>query len=89
VFRVPHVTGKLLVLWLDSQLLQPSLHLLCFVLARLFHVLKLKLFLLPNSILAKHVNVNINSRLTIEHSHLLLLFASRLIFVTTCLPGLS
>ncbi len=56
---------------------------------QVFHVLKLKLFLLPNSILAKRVNVNINSRLVVEHSHLLLFLASRLILVVTCLPGLS
>jgi hypothetical protein len=35
--------------------------LLRFVLARLFHVLKLKLFLLPNNVLAKRINVNINT----------------------------
>jgi hypothetical protein len=62
---------------------------LCFVLAKLFHFLKLKLFLLPNNVLAKRVNVNINSRFTVEHSHLLLLLASKLILVATCLPGLS
>ncbi len=87
-FRVPHIMGRPLALRLDSQLFQPSLRLLCFVLARLFHVLKLKLFLLPNNILAKRVNVNINGRLAVKHSHLLLL-ASRLILVVTCLPSLS
>ncbi len=80
--------GRPLVLRLDSQLLQLSLRLLCFTLAKLFHVLKLKLFLLPNSVLAKRVNVNINGRLAVEHSHLLLL-ASRLILVVTCLPSLN
>jgi len=88
-FRVPHVTGKLLALRLDSQLLQPSLRLLRFVLAMLFHIFKLKLFLLPNSVLAKCVNINISGRLAIEHNHLLLLLASRLILVMTCLPSLN
>jgi hypothetical protein len=32
-----------------------------FILAKLFHVLKLKLFLLPNNVLAKCINVNINT----------------------------
>jgi len=59
-----------------------------FVVARLFHVLKLKLFFLLNNVLAKRVNVNINDLLVVEHSHLLLL-ASRLILVATCLLGLS
>jgi hypothetical protein len=59
-----------------------------FVLAKLFHILKLKLFLLPNSVLVKRVNININGRLAVEHNHLLLL-AFRLILVATCLPGLS
>jgi hypothetical protein len=81
--------GRPLALWLDSQLLQPSLRLLRFIFARLFHILKLKLFLLPNNVLAKRVNVNINSRLVVEHNHLLLLLASRFILVVTCLPGLS
>jgi hypothetical protein len=80
--------GRPFALWLDLQLLQPTLRLLRFVFTRLFHVLKLKLFLLPNSVLAKRVNVNINGRLVVEHSHLLLL-TSRLILVTTCLPGLN
>jgi len=86
VFRVPHVMGNPLALQLDSQLFQPSLRLLHFVLARHFHVLKLKLFLLPNNVLAKRMNVNINDRLTVEHNHLLLL-ASKLILVATCLLG--
>jgi hypothetical protein len=47
------------------------------------------LFLLPNNVLAKRINVNINGRLVVEYNHLLLLLASRLIFVVTCLPGLS
>jgi hypothetical protein len=63
--------------------------LLRFVFARFFHVLKLKLFLLPNNVLAKHVNVNINDHLTIEHNHLFLLLVSRLILVTMCLPSLN
>jgi hypothetical protein len=66
--------------------------LLRFIFAKLFHVLKFKLFLLPNNVLAKRVNININSHLAIEHSHLLLLLlllASRLILVATCLPSLS
>jgi hypothetical protein len=54
----------------------------------LFHILKLKLFLLPNSVLTKRVNVNINGPLAVEHNHLLLL-TSRLILVVTCLPGLN
>jgi hypothetical protein len=62
--------------------------LLRFILAKFFHVLKLKLFLLPNSVLAKHIKININGRFTIEHSHLFLL-TSRLILVVTCLPDLS
>jgi hypothetical protein len=65
------------------------MRLLRFVLARLFHVFKLKLFLLPNNVLAKRVNVNINGHLTIEHNHLLLLLSSKLILVVMCLPGLS
>jgi hypothetical protein len=67
------------------------LHLLCFILTKFFHVLKFKLFLLPNSVFAKRVNVNINGRLAVEHSRLLLhlLLASRLILVAICLPGLS
>jgi hypothetical protein len=59
-----------------------------FILARLFHVLKLKLFLLPNNILVKRVNVNVNGRLAVQHNHLLLL-TSRLILVVTCPPGLN
>jgi hypothetical protein len=35
------------------------------------------------------VNVNINNRFAVEHSHLLLLLASRLILVATCLPSLN
>jgi hypothetical protein len=65
--------------------------LLRFIFAKLFHVLKFKLFLLPNNVLAKRVNININSHLAVEHNHLLLLLllASRLILVATCLLSLS